>query len=224
MNKMNFMKPLSGIVALIISISLLTGCASMSCMQTARTTEKGKLAGGFGAGTVKMDIGLKDTSGKVVNIKAPFLELFGRYGITDKWDVGAKLTLIGTFLVDTKYQFLGDAESKLASSIGFGAGFMSIKSGDFENKITDIHIPYYISVHPTKWLGIYANPRYVYRMTKSTNTSENTVSKGNSSWYGLTGGLRFGKNSGLFIEYSYFGSKGVNPLSQVTVGLGFGIR
>ncbi len=206
---------------------LLSSCASMSTLQTARTTEKKKLVGGFSGGTVNFDTGIKkDTTPTSSNIvlNVPFIELYARYGITDKWDAGMKLTIIGTFLVDTKYQFLGDDKSKFAGSIGLGLGTLNITSGDYTNKVKDVHFPLYLSYHSAEWFGLYANPRYIMRFNSEKNGSSPTTTY-TSNWYGATGGIRLGKKSALFLEYSYFlNSKVSNPFTQFTVGLGFGVR
>lgn len=204
---------------------LLTGCVSMSTMQTARTTEKGDIAGGGGIGLAGYDNGAVDTAGNSMgSISVPFIELYGRYGITDHLDIGAKLTIIGTFLVDGKYQLLGDAQSKTALSAGFGFGFLTMKSENYINKIRDIHIPIYASYHPAEWFALYINPRYVMRMNNSTNYGK----KDNytSNWWGATGGIRLGKKNALFAEYSYFYNSYVpnTPLTQATVGFGIGIK
>lgn len=206
---------------------LLTSCASMSTLQTARTTEKKKFVGGFSGGSVHYDTGVKkttdSTSTSTYVLNVPFVEGYARYGITDKFDMGAKVTIIGTFLVDAKYQFLGDAESKIAGSTGLGFGMLTMQSGDYTNRIKDIHIPLYFSVHPAKWLGLYVNPRFVYRF--NTSDDGKTTRTFTSSWYGATGGVRIGKKAGVFIEYSYFGNSETSmPFTQFTVGLGFGIR
>jgi hypothetical protein len=211
-------------VVMITGLWLVSGCASMSCMQTARVTEKGRFVGGFGGGAVSVGLGVMDSSNKEVIFRAPFAEIFARYGVTEKLDLGAKLTIIGTFLLDGKYQFQGNSESKFANSAGAGIGFMSISAGDYINKIKDIHFPYYFSFHPTNWLGIYTNPRYVLRLTNSTYKNDSSVKNSTTHWYGMTGGLRFGKTTGFFMEYTYFGTATGRPLTQVTVGLGFGIR
>lgn len=205
----------------IATVALFASCASMSTMQTARTTHKGEFATGFGGGYVKTDveIGTLDT----ISIAAPFMEIGGRYGITDKLDVGAKLTLIGTAGVDVKYQFLGDKESMFAAAVGGGLGYLSISSGDSESNLIDLQIPVYLSLHPTEWLSIYASPKYVMRNNfwKSSSTTGNDM----SHWYGATGGLRLGRGTAFFAEYSYFGNSAINkPFSQFTVGVGIKIR
>ena len=198
----------------------------MSTMQTARTTEKGEFGYGFGGGVIRTDIALGDVD--TISLNAPFMEIGARYGITDKLDLGAKLTLIGTATVDAKYQFLGDGESKLAGSAGFGLGYLSISSesngNTSESKIFDLMVPVYFSVHPADWFAVYASPKYVFRIN-SYNSSNDVSGSSTSSWYGVTTGIRLGKRVGFLAEYSYFGNSEISiPLSQITGGIAIGIR
>ena len=204
-----------------IAVVFLSGCASMSSLQTARTTDKGKLGYGFGAGVVKSELPLEGVD--TIDIGAPFLELSARYGIKDNLDVGAKITLIGTSVIDAKYQFLGDKESKITGSAGLGLGYLSMTSGETESKIFDIMLPMYFSYHPTDWLAFYANPKYVLRLNSYSNDTDSGSS--NSHWYGVSTGIRLGKRVGFLLEYSYFGNSEISePFSQITGGISIGIN
>lgn len=217
----NFYKQKISMSFLAITAILLSSCASMTSFQTARTTDKGKFGYGFGGGSVSSSLAIKDVD--TINISAPFLEFSGRYGISDKLDIGAKLTLIGTSVLDAKYQFLGDKKSKFASSAGFGLGYISITGDDIKSNIFDIIVPMYFSYHPTDWLAIYANPKYVLRLNSYSGDNESGSS--NSNWYGLTSGLRFGKRVGFLVEYSYFANNQFSqPFNQVAVGIAIGIK
>jgi hypothetical protein len=191
----------------------------MSSIQTARTTPKDDFGIGVGAGTVNSDL---DLGTDTVHIAFPFMEAYGRYGITDNLDFGLKLTFIGTIASDIKYQFLGDHKSLLAGSLGAGIGYMSIFSGSSKSKVFDIIIPAYFSIHPYKIIGFYLNPRYIYRINNFSISGDKGVK--NSSWYGITGGLRFGGKAALFIEYTFFKNSDITtPFSQITCGIAFGI-
>jgi hypothetical protein len=203
----------------IFVIALLTGCASMSTMQTARTVGDGNFELEIGGGAVNTDIALGELD--TLSFSAPFIEVGGRYGITDKLDVGAKLTLIGTATADVKYQFLGDQESLGAVSTGLGIGYLSISSGDNESKIFDIAVPLYLSLHPTPWFSLYSCPRYTLRI--NSYTSDEDSGSSTSHWYGATAGMRLGKKVAFLIEYSYFGNTEIDiPFSQVTGGIAIG--
>ncbi|MBE9467404.1 MAG: hypothetical protein IMY72_03665 [Bacteroidetes bacterium] len=216
-----FHKQKISIATLAIAVVFLSGCASMSSLQTARTTNKGKLGYGYGAGFVKSELPLEGVD--TIDIGAPFMEVSARYGITDNLDLGAKITLIGTGVIDAKYQFLGDKESKIAGSAGLGLGYLSMSSGDTESKMFDIMVPMYFSYHPLSWVAVYVNPRYVLRLNSYSNDTESGSS--NSGWYGVTTGIRLGKRVGFLLEYSYFGNSEISqPFSQVTGGIAIGIN
>lgn len=222
-------KGLTSIIVFAIITVFFTGCASMSSMQTARVTDKGKFGVGFSGGYVKTELQMGDIEG--IDVAGPLMEISARYGITEKLDVGAKLGIIGTSGADAKFQFLGDKQSKLASSAGFGVYYLSSESSTTINQTTstvksmviDMHFPLYFSVHPTSYLGIYAAPKYILRLN---NYDDNGVSESASSnWLGLTTGLRLGKKNALFVEYSYFGSSAYSvPLGQFMIGIGIGIN
>lgn len=206
-------------IGVLLAAALLAGCASMSTMQTARTTPKDAVVGLLGAGVVNSEFALGELD--TITINAPFLEVGGRYGINEKLDVGLKLTIIGTAVGDVKYQFLGNQESKLAGSVGFGLGYLSIESGDSKSKMFDIMTPLYFSYHPAEWLSLYASPRYVFRINSYT-TDDTTTGSSSSHWYGATGGIRLGNRAGFMAEYSYFGNSDLDvPFSQVTCGFSF---
>jgi hypothetical protein len=213
-------------MAVVLAL-FFSGCASMSTMQTARTTNKGEFGGGGGMGYVNTKIPLgTDTAGNTtsINLKAPFMEGSARYGITDNLDLGVKLTIIGTATMDAKYQFIGDKTSLFAASAGFGLGYLSISSGDSKSNVYDIMVPFYASVHPAEWFAVYVSPKYVLRLNSYTENAKSGFS--NSHWYGGTGGLKFGKKTSFMIEYSYFRNSAMSevPFSQVTAGLTFNIN
>jgi hypothetical protein len=215
--------------AFALAIYMLPSCVSMTSLQTARTMEKGEFGGGFGGGMVNAEI---NSGTETFDLKAPFMEASARYGITDKLDAGAKITLIGTSGLDVKYQFLGDKQSLLAGSVGTGFGYLSLSSGSGDNisksVITDINVPVSFSIHPKEWFAFYASPRYTLRLNSYNNTVNGVDDKGssNSNWYGITTGIRLGKKVGFLVEYSYYlnDTDGTPPLTQFAAGLAIGIR
>ena len=62
------------------------------------------------------------------NFAFPNLELTGRYGVTNKFDVGVKLNTNLNLSITTKYQLLGDQQSKSALAIGADVGTFGIIS------------------------------------------------------------------------------------------------
>ncbi|MFN3555746.1 MAG: DUF5777 family beta-barrel protein [Bacteroidales bacterium] len=222
-------KRLTNIVTLIAIAAFMSSCVSMSSLQTARVTEPGEFGVGLSAGYINTEIDLGDDES--ISLKAPYFELAGRFGITERLDLGARLGLIGTAGLDLKYQFIGDNVSPFASSAGFGVSYVSISSsdssGDSSNKsesnLIDLTFPVTFSYHPTDFLGLYVAPKYVMRLNNYTvNGESNSQSSG---WLGATTGIRMGRKNALFVEYSYFGSGSQeSAFGQFMIGLGFNIK
>lgn len=203
------------VLALSIPI-FLSSCISGSTLQTARTVGQGNSEANVGFSGVSYGFSVDD--GKdTISVSSPLMEIDYRYGVTDKLDIGARLSLIGTSGLYAKYQFLGNSESKIAGSAGLNLSYIQLSGGTSGNEVdytvVDFTIPAYFSVHPASWVGIYASPRYTLRSAGGSI----------SHWYGGTGGIRLGKRFGGFFEYSLFaGSSATKSLSQVTGGISIG--
>lgn len=218
-----FRKNINTKVLLFSVIFVFTSCASMSTMQTARTTEKGEFATVIGLGLASSN--MQFTNIDTVKLSLPELEVGVRYGISDKMDIGAKISIIGTATADVKYQFLGDKKSTFAGSIGFGVGYFSININNFKTNNYDLMLPVYFSYHPVNWLSLYCSPKYIYRTTSSVDIYTNINNMSNSHWYGATGGIRLGKRIAFLAEYSFFGASNMkNPFSQITAGICIGFK
>jgi len=197
-----------------IGLLSIQSCISTSALQTARVTPAGETAWGIGVLLPKAEL----INGDSTDFKSFAGELSARYGITDKLDVGAKLTLIGTGGVDAKYQFLGDAESKFAGSAGLGFGYLSFGTDDDKTTLYDLTVPAYFSYHPVTAVSAYVSPRFIYRhLPGASNT-----------FFGGVVGLRLGtKKFGIFGEYVYLNSSKKETNSnqtQLNFGIGINIR
>jgi hypothetical protein len=195
-------------------------CVSMSSMQTARVVDEDDILAtvGFGSTRSEFMIGTLDT----LVLKQPFVEVAGRYGMGDNIDVGAKLTIIGTGIIDGKYQFYGDNQTPIALSAGLGLGFLKLKIGEAETNYVDVILPFYASYHPLTWVSLYSSPKYVLRVIPQS--SDKKAASSTSHWYGGTVGIKLGKKGGVLLEYSFFGSTITSrPFSQVTAGFCFSI-
>jgi len=199
---------------------LLQSCISNKAFQTARVTPQGEKGWGMGVALPKADFFDTNADGEIIDTTSlgGFAgEFFFRTGIAENLDVGVNLTLLGTSGADIKYQFLGDAESKIAGSVGAGFGYLSFSSGEGDSEssssIIDITIPTYFSYHPSSAIGVYVSPKYIFRKADS-----------NSSNFGGVAGLRIGgERNGLFLEYGYLKSSDDNYSDQTQFNIGFGI-
>ncbi len=217
--KLNFTVQLASIFLVVA----LTSCVSMTTMQTGRTSERGEFTIGGGGGVISATVPL--SQGNELKQSAPFLEAGARYGITDKIDAGLKFTLIGSTVLDGKYQFIGDHESKIAGSVGLAFGYLSTTLNDYENTLVDVMIPLYFSYHPIDWFAVYASPKYALRniFYNSSVASDNGIAQ--SNWFGTTGGIRIGKKVAFLAEYTNFQNLGYSvPFSQVTFGFTYSFK
>ncbi len=206
----------------VISFSLQS-CLSNKAFQTARTTPKGETGFGIGVSLPSADEYTLDDNDVVIDtssIGGFAAEIFGRYGVTNKLDVGFNLSIIGTGGVDAKYQFLGDSESIFAGSVGAGIGYLSITTGEgtseTSSSLIDLSIPAYFSCHVSNAFALYVSPRFILRKAD-----------GLSSNIGAIGGIRAGtERLGVFAEYGYIrsGSDEISNQTNFNIGVGFGIR
>ena len=202
-------------VFLCFLISIFTGCASLSTMQTARVTEKGKFDYLVDGGSA--------IYGDMSTKPYPIAEFGLRYGITDHLDMGFKISTSTISILDLKYQFLGDKNSKFAGSIGLGGGIAMGIADSRVSFIYDTMLPIYFSYHPTDWLSLYCSPKYILQKMDDTSDYEkyNTTFK---HYYGASTGIRIGKRIAFLAEYSLFGNYPTNTAvlnSQITCGLAF---
>lgn len=208
MKNLNILRVILGLFSLIT----IQSCVSTSALQTARVTPVGETAWGLGLLLIKDELINVDSS----DFNDIAVEISTRYGITDKLDIGSKFTLFGTGSIDVKYQFLGNAESKIAASTGVGFGYLTHGSDTDKNSIFDVSIPAYFSCHPVTALSAYVSPRFIYRLLKGPN----------NTFFGGAAGLRFGtKKIGIFTEYVYLNSskKEINS-NQTQFNIGIGIN
>lgn len=191
----------------------MVSCVSNKAFQTARTTPQGEAGGGVGIAIT--DIDFFETA-DTTNLGGFTGEIFGRYGIMEKLDVGVNLSLIGTSGLDMKYQFLGDQESAIAGSFGGGIGTFSIESGGVKTTTIDVTIPGYFSFHSGDALALYTSPRFVQRFSGD-----------NGSFLGIIGGTRIGTESfAIFVEYGYLKSfnDSYSNHKQLNLGVAVGIQ
>ncbi len=214
--KINYRQLYYVILLAMIGVSTQS-CVSNKAFQTARTTSEGEVSfgGGISFPNAEFFSDSQDSLGlDVTNIGGFGLEIFGRYGITEKLDVGVNVTLIGTSGLDLKYQFLGDHESEIAGSISVGASILRITvDGDSTGGggVFDFSVPAYFSWHPAEKFAIYASPRYTFRRIGDTS----------ANFIGGLGGLKLGGENAFFIEYGFFGTNSDSFGNQRQFNLGF---
>lgn len=189
---------------LILSIPVfLVGCASVSTLQTGRVLEKDKSFHSFGVGTYSSDDFLGGDK-----ISLPLLEYTYRRGVWKNIDVGVKLAIIGSAMVDLKYNLLNGEKWALAT--GLGVGYLSYTSTvgvsngsngsvnqELESSIVDLMVPLYLSYDTSEAFTIYGAGKYMFRFINSDGASGEDASLLSSSL-----GVKWGQKSGVFLEGS----------------------
>ena len=176
----------SGIVSLA-----LTGCPSLSTMQTPRTVPLGQVRFGLGFEAVGIKTAARSDSSTGTttpsqSVTFPQLELSLRYGVTDNLDIGGKLYLIGAE-AGFKYQFLRGpldvAVAPAASYISFGSS-----SGSSSSSIsaTYLHLPVLFGLNLNDNVAISFGPKFLYTIASiaAGDTSDRSSAATSGLWIG----------------------------------------
>ncbi|MCO6461189.1 MAG: hypothetical protein J5I59_07285 [Saprospiraceae bacterium] len=178
--------PTSRLLFFILVSSLLilcAGCGSYSCMQTARTVDAGQGEVGIGIfypyGVINAIAQVADKEKK--NFTIPYIQVSGKYGLSNQMDIGLNLSTFGQLGIEGKYMLLGDKESLFCLATGAGINTFFFYYYDF-------HLPVYASIHPLPNLGIYVSPKYIGQFVSLFGLS----SRSYFDYMGLSGGVMFG--------------------------------
>jgi hypothetical protein len=210
-------------LALALGIILSQGCASLSGFHTGRTVgeNRGEFTASLNAGNAPDFSESEDEVSDALNIVFfPNIELGGRYGISEKFDVGLRLNTSLNVLLDAKYQIVGDQESPFAMSVGAGFGTFGLIST--QAALINFQVPVYTSYHPTEAIGIYLSPRYIGQVGAAF-----TETTGLLSYYGFNTGAEFGKETIRFgLDYGFYrldlpGAGSNTNVMQFGIGLKF---
>ena len=205
-----------GLLACAALVMLLQSCVSTATMQTGRTVGEGKSSFTTSVGQVGND-----------TLRLPFMDLRYTYGITEKLDASAFLTLLGPGGLGVKYQFLGDGESQTAVSVGLQ--FAAIKFSNIF--IRDFSIPVYASYHVSEKFAFYGAPRFNLSMFSIENSFDGSKGAITTFGVGSTFGFKLGGRNSLMMEYSFMKINNLDdnvsellPMTQFMIGVGRGIR
>lgn len=190
----------------LVLFILLFACLSISCVgistfQTADTLRDGESRVYYGGGyyTSPSLNEMVEEASIAEDIKVPFVEVGYRRGIKDRLDVGAKLAMIGSAVIDAKYHLIDKTDYDI--SVGGGLGYFSIASGsgDDEVKTTaiDLIVPVYASYKLSSWISPYFSPKVIIRSVKSDDGDKT------SPMGGVTLGIMLGENTHFALEGSY---------------------
>jgi hypothetical protein len=185
---------------LIASLFLLNGCASLSGFHTGKTVgeNNGEILLSLNLANAPDFTGDEEIDDAIGNVFFPNIEFGGRYGVTEKLDVGLKLNTSLNLLVDTKYQIVGDQESPFAMAVGAGFGTFGLIS--VNGALLNFQVPLYTSFHPADNVAIYLSPRYIgqFGLTVAGNSSL-------LNYLGSNFGVEFGRNDFRFgFDFAYY--------------------
>lgn len=204
----------------VIGMLIFMGCASLSNYQTAEVLPKGVACGGIGIGNIYW----KNFWGEAFenpDLKTYAIDFWSRAGIWKNLDIGGKLTIPFTGLVDIKYQILPDKIIAVAPSLGFG--YAQITSEEDTTTIMDFYSHIYVSKKVLSWITFYGTPKFIY-----TISAKGGESKPGAYKFGGGGGIFLGKeNKGLWLDGSYLihkTEKTSNPIIFYGVGISYAIQ
>jgi len=197
---------------------LFAGCANYATFQEADTLPQGGTRKGVAATYTNYSIESGDTT---ETVSVPALDLWYRYGITDRLEAHTSAWLPLGASAGAKYQVLGSrAESGLAVSLGLDLGVLQITSKDdqdMETKATivDTYVPVYVGYRMGPSFASYLSPKYILRLGFGESTAVEHLAGG-------TLGLAIGDGTSLLLEGSlmYDITLG-SPALQGGVGLAF---
>ena len=194
-------------LGILIAQTLLSlGCVSMSTLQTARTLEPNQTQQSFGGGVYNSKI---ESGGSSIETNLPYMEYSIRHGFLKDLDAGLKLTIVGAYQADMKYQLL--ESSHFVMSVGAGLAYMEYKitSGQQDTKVKyiDAIVPFYLSYDFNPSFSLYMSPKYILR-TASGDTS------GTENLYGAGLGTKIGEKNGIYLEAAIIKGQSDTSITQ----------
>ena len=197
------------LVALFIGLLTLSSCASLTGFEEGRV---------LGEGNKEFDVSLNFTRAPDLfdddslndlqdNLIFPNIDVSFKYGINDKIDIGVKGSTNSNYSFLSKYQLVGDNNSKFALSPGLEIGTILGHAYTFG-------IPVYTSYYPNESITINFTSRFTFQ---TLNSIENI----NAGYLGGNFGVLFGQKNKFGFDIGYY-SVGVEGISRTlfTVGVG----
>lgn len=214
------MRKASLILAVTMASTAITGCLSISSLQTAEILPVGENRVELGAGFYtspsidEVIYGMANDPSSDTNdeeyksIKIPYFEAGFRMGLTEKYEMGARYTLPGVLAVDGKYSLLDREDFDIAVGLVAAYQSYSVTADKLETHILDLSLPLYASVRLNKSFAFYGTPKFILRNAKSESEYEGVkkTSTGVQRMVGLTVGTMIGSypsDMGVALEVTY---------------------
>ena len=199
----------------------ITGCATISTFQTAKTLPANEIAMGVGMDLTSLEHTVAGVTQNTDVVKS--YEAWIKMGLGKKFDAGFKFFPVGR-LFDVKYQFLSGKNGGLDAAVDLAYSAASIESSDIINDYTDIYSNFIFSSDFTKLLTLYVAPKHILRTVRLTNDLTDKSSKKTKSLLGSGVGLAFnldGEKTQLMLEYNYVHSLSGEKWQHGQAGIGF---
>lgn len=202
---------------------LASGCATITGFQTGRTVgeDAGEVSLSLNfanAANFDTDDGNNNEDEILQSATLGFLELGGRYGVSEKVDIGLRLNTTLNFLTDVKVQVVGDQFSPFAMSLGAGFGGFGFISGG--GMLLNFQVPVYTSYHPSDNFAVYLSPRYIGQFATALNETSGLL-----NYYGANAGFEVGGKTRFGFDVGYYGLSGADSeVSSNIFQLGLGMK
>lgn len=154
---------------ILLALATHVGCISSPSLQTGRTLEPGQ-----GRTYLGINMYTSPSINEAVNNNTRFDRgdirdyslIFGhKRGVVPNFDMGVRVSFVGSAGFDGKYRFFQGAAFNAAS--GFDLNYASITTGDGDARadidVIDYTIPLYLSYDMSATLALYTVPRYIIR-------------------------------------------------------------
>lgn len=183
------------VAGLVVIAVALTGCPSLSTMQTPRTVPLGQVRFGLGLEAVGIKTASRtDSNGNTqaaTSVTLPQFEFSARYGLTDNLDIGGKLYLIGAEL-GLKYQF---ARGGLDMALAPAASYISLSSSSSDSSgnsssssvsVAYLHLPLLLGFNVNDKVTLSFGPKLLYAIVSGTVSSTSDTASATTSglWLG----------------------------------------
>jgi len=154
-------------ILFFLIIITLSSCFPLANLETGRTIGQDNQSIQGNLETYFLDNTFEDVDGVV-----PAANIQYHYGLKPKFDIGISASSGGNGQIFAKYQFLGNQASKFAASMGLkvGAQFLFVE----ETHLLRVHIPLYLSYHPSEKYALFINPMYTKQLIKGDTDSNFT--------------------------------------------------
>lgn len=187
----------------------MSSCASLTGLEEGKTLGEGNSEMGVSLNFTSVpdlfdDEEIFDTTS--VNATFPNIEVNYKYGITDKLDVGGKLSTNFNASAYAKYQVVGDESSTFALSPG-------LEVGSVAGLAYNVSVPIYASIYPTQNFAINLAPRFMYQFITGDTSEGLTYLGGNV-------GLLFGSKHKFGLDFGYYKISQDGSPNLLTIGLG----